>query len=272
VEPLEDRTLLSGYTFTRLTDAAAGPFANTTYSAINDRGAIAFSAYLKDGNNGLYLADGETIRTIAQRGSGFDMVASYSGMDSINASGTVVFVGTRGGVRGLYLGDGTTTRLLLAEREDGTFHGFENPVINDSGDVAFLAWLQVQTNPRVSYQGIFLYTGGTVRTLTLGSSTYTPRGLFDLNNNGQIAFLAYDNADGSSQGLFVTDGTTRTTIAHSDANVRFFGRPTINDSGTVAFAGITAAGAGVFTGNGGPLTTIYRDPNGQGTPSSTALC
>lgn len=271
VEPLEDRTLLSGYTFTRLTDAATDPFAIPNYSAINDSGAIDFGATLKDSSiTGIYLATGGTIRTIAQNGSGFSGVGN-SGMASINASGTAVFVGTSGGVRGLYLGDGTTTSLLLAESDDLTFHNFARPVINDSGDVAFWAIKQIQTNPRVAVPGIFLYTGGAVRTLTLGSSTYTPEDIFDLNNNGQIAFYAYDSADLTSYGVFVTDGTTRTTIAHSGdvvapINPGIVSRPTINDSGTVAFVGVTAAQKGVFTGNGGPLTTIYLDTTGTRTP------
>jgi hypothetical protein len=260
LEPLEDRTLPSGYTFTRLTDAETDPYWPPSTSAINSSGAVAFHASLRDSvTTGIYVASGGTVTTIAQTGSTFGAILKQGAL-SVNDAGQVAFTARppTPSVYGLYVGDGTTTSLIL--QEDANFYSFSRPLINNAGDVAFSA-LQ-QTSPGVYFSGIFLYQAGTVRTLVLNSATFST-GYFDLNNQGQIAFFAQDGAN--SGGIFVTDGSALITVAHSGSQFTLNGlqhaQPRMNDSGVVAFTAITAAGTtGVFTGNGGPLTTIASDP------------
>ncbi len=256
VEMLEDRSVPSAYTFARLTDAQSGAFQpDPTSAAINNGGAVAFIANLPDGvNKGIFLARGGSITTIVQSGPapGF---TDIGGPVSVNDAGVVAFTAVAGNTWGLYTSDGVTTRLLV--QTGATFPiNFQNPVINNAGAVAFYAL--EQTGPGTLTPGIFLASGGTVRTLVLGSPTFNLSGHFDLNNNGQVAFTTEDSQ--AHANVYVTDGTTLTPVALFGASLSpGFRDLAINDGGTVAFTAGIPGGTAVLTGNGGPLTTVATD-------------
>jgi hypothetical protein len=264
VEVLEDRTLPTAYTFTPLTEAVTVGVTGQLpllAPAINNSGDVAFFANFFRGapGGGIYVARGGAITTIAQDGSaGLTHVGENNvGVLSINASGVVAFTAFAGPSPGIFTGDGTTTPTAILPDYNAAF-----PMINDSGEVAFM--FPVAT-PAGSQYHVFLYDGGEPRDLTpydpFQQSLLDPLGF---NNNGQVAFFA---ANSVQTLLYVTDGSTRTLISSTgpgffplEPNVVNPGRrPTIDDSGTVAFIAHTAAGDGVYTGNGGPLTLLASD-------------
>lgn len=80
-----------------------------------------------------------------------------------------------------------------------------------------------------------------------------------LSNNGKVAFMA--GLFGGGRGVFVSDGTTTTTIATTVApgtqisNLEFFA-PSVNDNGLVAFRAFDTAGKrAIWVGDG---TTLQR--------------
>lgn len=81
-----------------------------------------------------------------------------------------------------------------------------------------------------------------------------------LNNAGRIAFWAVRNSGPSAGGMFTISGGVVTPIAETTSStIQDFGprRPAMNASGQVAFyANLNGGGSGVFSGNGGGLTTI----------------
>jgi hypothetical protein len=79
-----------------------------------------------------------------------------------------------------------------------------------------------------------------------------------MNNSGTLTFVAFlDTAGGST--IFAGSGAgPLTPIASTGDLFNVFSLlPAINDGGTVAFMSLLAGGdAGIFTGRGGPLTTV----------------
>lgn len=86
-----------------------------------------------------------------------------------------------------------------------------------------------------------------------------------INNKGKVAFEA--SLDAGGEGIFTGSGGQITTItdtkkfATTTTGPLSFSVPSINDRGTVAFTAVRRTieanvFVGIFTGNGGPLTTI----------------
>jgi len=168
-----------------------GPFAKYTLPAINDKGAVAFNANLKDGGKGIFVSDGSSPNTvIAETNNG---PFTYLSLPSINNNGTVAFNAgfTTGGAAILKNTDGNLTTVV--DTSSGSiFKDFKSDVaLNQQGDVAFLADLNDGST------AIYTATGsGLEKVIAVGDpldgSTVT--NLFvahtGLNNNGQIAFDA----------------------------------------------------------------------------------
>ena len=78
-----------------------------------------------------------------------------------------------------------------------------------------------------------------------------------LNNVGAVAFRG-------NSGIFVGSGAALTLIADTSGPLADdFGLPSINDARMVAFrTTLDAGGTAIFTGNGGPLTTIVSTSDG----------
>ena len=143
------------------------------------------------------------------------------------------------------------------------FRGFGDfPAINNRGEVAFIAI-------RNGVAGVFRVREDAERLTTVASVADGISSFGDdvaVNAGGVVAFGASTAAN--SRAIFKGDGTALTLIADSLVNGLFklgVGAPSINAAGTVAFAsplGPRASSAAVFTGRGGPLTTVISTSTG----------
>jgi hypothetical protein len=160
----------------------------------------------------------------------------------------------------------------------GMFTSFDEPSISN-GVVAFQGYYN-------GISGLFTGNGGTLTTIAqTGAAAPTPIGTFagfsdPVISGGTVAFLGFGPelaGGGENTGVFTGNGGALTTIAKTgDASPAggtfgFLTVPSISN-GTVAFVGSQTAltdspNSGVFTGNGGALTTIAE--TGQSAPSGT---
>jgi len=143
---------------------------------LNDSGQAAFYASLDgtpDGssdNSGIFRGDGTTLVQIARKGqvvpdgNGVLSDMRWTPASALNSRGQIVFwadiSGTNSGASddaGIFYGDGASL-VQVARRGDAapdgnaTFSSFANPMLNESGQVAFQAYLLGRTG-----QGIFLF-------------------------------------------------------------------------------------------------------------------
>jgi hypothetical protein len=138
--------------------------------------------------------------------------------------------------------------------EFNTFGTF--PAINNHGEVAFTA-------VKSGTPGVFRSREGLEQLVTIASPKDTLNSFgadVSINSSGMVAFGA--TTASNSRAIMKGDGKPLTSIVDSTMAGfigRFLGSPSINASGTVAFSAVFAQRglpAGVFTGNGGPLTAV----------------
>jgi hypothetical protein len=141
------------------------------------------------------------------------------------------------------------------------FAGFMSfPAINNHGDVAFAAVRNGEEGvfriPPAGYGNSHATTA--IASIEDGLSSFGND--VAINAGGAVAFDATTATE--SRAIFRGDGASRTLIADSVANGLakiFIGSPSINAAGTVAFFSLRSEPglpSSVFTGNGGPLTTL----------------
>jgi hypothetical protein len=136
--------------------------------------------------------------------------------------------------------------------------------MNDSGVVAFA----VNTScPSGGAAAIWTGDGGAVATVVdiCTDPQYTAVLRPSINNDGAIAFMAdtdgvegYDSVIRASGGTFVTiagPGKATTSVGPLTAAIE----PAINNNGVVTLTGQGVSAYGIYTGTGGPLTTISVD-------------
>ena len=133
------------------------------------------------------------------------------------------------------------------------------PAINEAGTVAFVG-------VRNGYgEGVFTRSMDDPAITTIASTRDNLSffaGDVCINNTGLVGFHA--NTATGSRAMFSGNAFSKTLIVDSAAQKlvgRLMGSPSINDSGTVAFFGrraLPGLPAVVFTGNGGPLTTVVE--------------
>jgi len=266
------------YEFINLYDSS-GPFNSfgipdfNAGPALNNSGTVAFSASLDTGESGIFTGSGGATTTIVDTSGPSIGFGGYS----LNNSGTVAFIST-----GVFTGNGGPITSIVSIPGSDVFFG--GPSLNDSGTVAFSL-----------DSGIFTGNGGPLTTIVDTSDISGP--FFNafspsINNGGTVAFEASGNG---GNGIFTGSGGPITTIADRNSlndqfnndlfNIIQF--PSLNDSGTVAFAvarAFDAVGtfadstpvafapppgceeepdpdseeAGILAGSGGPVTTIAR--------------
>lgn len=150
-------------------------FANSV--GLDNLGRVAFKATTDDGEEGIYLSDGVTTVTIATTAmagiSSFEFFAPRS-----NDRGQVVFRAIDdAGLQAIFVGDGAELVTVVTEHDvvptdlgpgridqhdDSTVFG-GNPVINDRGDVAFIASLTPESNSQIEWgSGLFVASGGQI--------------------------------------------------------------------------------------------------------------
>ena len=188
---------------------------------------------------------------------------------SINNVGTVTFqilktsnigVGPRP-EEAIFTGNGGAVTLVVDNKSRFTEIG--PPFINDAGIIAFVGL----DNTKRGTAGVFTANGAPATAITpLFYNVHTCCGEPSINNAGMVAFEASDAIGRST--IFRASGNQLTTIAKSDGFFKTFQREgrfvSINNTGTVAFgADLTRPNpfdlgfrVGIFTGSGGPTTTI----------------
>ena len=227
----------------------------------NARGDVAFFASLLRGAGaeGLFLAGARGIVKVAAEGDQAPGGGSLSGfgrhpIPSVNAEGNVVFaaaVSKGRTVEGIFESSRGTLRAVAVAGQpapgipSGTFASLDFPVLNDRGDVAFLATVR---RGRETVEAIHLRSGGRVRKIVSqedpapAGGTFAAFGAPALNNRGVVAFAAVVEGRGVPGGVFtVLDGRVRMLAGAGDGTplggifTKFSERVTIDDTGSVAF-------------------------------------
>jgi hypothetical protein len=255
--------MLLSYAFSLIADNSdSSTFSSFSGSpAINNAGTVAFHALLRLGGEGTYTSSDGSYTTIANTNGPF----SSLGTPAIDPGGTVAFqANLRTGGSGVFKGSGGPITHIAATGV--LFSGLNaTPTINAGGTVAFRAEFMG------GGQGVVTGSGGPVT--ILASTDGQPFSGFgtltgnhpSINAGGAVAFVSTLAAGG--EGIFTVspDGAI-TTI--TDTSGGFFSdllnadfpngnRPVMNDDGMVVLSGrLVGGGAGIFTGSGGPLTTI----------------
>jgi hypothetical protein len=163
------------------------------------------------------------------------------------------------------------TRIASSTAVGGA--GLSVPSINNFSDVAF-----VDTSP--GHVGVFIGDGGPLTTIATAAQYDLPYFAGSplapsINNSSSVAFYADLATTGFDVelGIVVGDASMLATVVSSPPPVgdaqghSYSTAPAIDDNGTVAFAvGHSGGwqGAGVFTGSGGPLTTVISDASFPG--------
>ena len=219
------------YTFTRVADSVEDGFAPDSFgcAAINERGDIAFRA-------GRVAPDG------------FNTVP---GIYRANADGTLT--------------------TIAEDPKRFNFIGV-NPSINDSGQVSFAA--RIDGGKKSDSQAILRGEGKKLTTIATTAGPFDSFG-FDtsINDAGEVAFAAeLDEELGFDEGLFSGSGTRSGVTTHYLTSTSDFDgsaeRPSINNSGDIAFVESIDGARGIFVGQEGEFTQIAAaDPTvGLGEP------
>ncbi|MFK7898498.1 MAG: choice-of-anchor tandem repeat NxxGxxAF-containing protein [Myxococcota bacterium] len=202
---------------------------------------------------------------------------------SLNNTGEVVFYSTIAGsdvLHGIFVGDGLMTRsaALTGDAAPGTSGGVFSSIftvakINDNQDVAFSASISGGS----TFSGLFLENAGVVTPIALSgdpapgtSGTYFSflSSFISLNNVGQIAAVSGISGFPPTAGLFIESAAGGSLLVESGAAVpgvpgatfTSFAKPSINDSGDVAFEAAFSAGGtnsrGIFKYASGVISII----------------
>jgi hypothetical protein len=262
----------SGYTVAP--DGSIYVFDSVMTPVINASGQIAFYATLSGPSSRVGIVAGTpgALQIVAKNGDAAPSGGNFSTLNYpvLNSAGQVAFFANTsvsgGGIFARTPGFPATTAALVgtATPATGNYAVLNNPVLNASGQVAFLA--------RTSFDdfAIFAGTPGTALTTVALQGTASPSGgTFNqvttpaLNSAGKVLFRASLNGSTSSYGLFFgTPGTTLTPVALSSSTSPaggIFGllssTPTVNAAGQVAF---------ISDRNGNSSSAIFA-----GTPGTT---
>jgi len=243
------------YTFTNIVE---GNLSDLNDPSFNDSGTVAFAALGREIHTGIFTGSGGPITTLYDESGPFNdlFFLTQTGTPSLNDNGTVAFVaGLDVGGEGIFTGSGRPPTTIVDT--SGPFANVSDPSLNNSGTVAFRGQLDA------GGQGIFTGAGGAITTIADSSGPFTTFVVApDINDSGTVAFVA--SLDVGGQGIFTGSGGAITTIADRRGPFDFFIPPvgtfffiSLNNSDTVAFwAHLDRGGQGIFTGSGGPITTI----------------
>ena len=180
-------------------------------------------------------------------------------------------------------GWGTPVQLLAAGAPapgGGTLAGILWVHMNTRGDVAFYAWYQASPGAPV-VGGIFKYASGITSRVAVpgdaaptgGVYTFVENGgpqVFDMNDNGDIVFIAQTSLMGSGEAIFLTLGDQQvvgvgdaTPLGGSIANFKWAGGEVhVNDSVEISFSASLnggSAAAALFTWASGVITPVVWD-------------
>ncbi len=252
-----------------------------------DFGELAFLLGTKLGRPtkwGVYLG-GQTLVQIAQQDDDApDGLGRFTrfGPPYLNNRGEVAFTaiatggsGRRSGHNGVYKGRrGSLTQVArinqAAPDGNGRFTGFNAVVLNDVGDVAFIADLAGTKGGALDDHGVYRGAGGALTGIArAGQPAPDGNGIFsdfnppDLNDSGTVAFSAFlfktQAGAADDSGVFYRRGAAITQVAREgsktpgDATAIFaeFGLPALNPTGVLAFSAILVPTGGKGVGRRG---------------------
>lgn len=251
----------SGGSTTTIVDTTGGVFAVSNLGlgatpVINNSGVVAFFGVLAaTGDRGFFTGSGGSITTIATNGTGSPF-STFGVTPSINAAGTVAFQASlAAGGQGIFTGSGGSTTTIATT----STNQLSNPVINDTGNVAF--WERFGVLPGPFTFGILTGAGGPTTTIVqTGSGFFLLNQVPSMNNAGTVAFGATVLG---GQGIFAGNGEPTTKLVDDSGPFGGFVLPpsnfSINDAGELAFqVGLDAGGSGIFTGAALANDTVVR--------------
>ena len=259
LEALEDRCLLSSYSFTPIADN--GPNSSFSLKALNqpglnDEGTVMFHSALQSGPIGVFTVDraGE-LGTIAQTdsvgASDFFLGGSITDDGTVSLGASLVPTG-----QAIFTGKGEGLTRIADTGPDSPFNSFLAPAapINNHDTVVFRAVLKT-----TGQTGIFTDRAGEApKTLYLTGDAFTALSQPIIQRNGDEVSFEANFAGG--EGIFLGDGTTTTTIATTGGTYSALTGGVTNDEGQVVFIASLAAGSGqaIVVGDGSQLTTIAQ--------------
>ncbi|MFN7727374.1 MAG: choice-of-anchor tandem repeat NxxGxxAF-containing protein [Rubrivivax sp.] len=283
--------------------AGAGKFLSFSLGApLNEAGQIAFLARITDGtgSEGVYRSGSDGVLTaLAVQGQSAPASGGSTFFDFfnpvLNEAGQTAFLSNLvggGSTQGIYLrsSGGTPTALALRGQGapgagSGTFSDLFTPVLNASGQTAFMAVINGGTSPRAIYRS----SGSTLTPIAMQgqSAAGAGAGLFSgfssptLNDAGQTAFLGFIAGGSSTQGVYRSgSGNTPTAIAlqgqgaagAGTGTFSGFSAPLLNAAGQTAFSATITGGSstqGIYrSSSGSALTAIALQ--GQSAPGAGA--
>ena len=226
-------TVVPGGTPVELVNTA-GPFSDFDFSvAINAVGAVAFHGTLDDGSEGIFTVARGAAPVLVAR-SGQDGFAGF-GRPTLNASGTVAFVGFGGGVRGIYTAPAGGTPVQRLSNA-GPFDAFYfNAPITDAGRLAFTASLDNGSGslstlePDGSLAEVANTDGPIVSLFNQGQPAVT--------DTGRVAFAAQLDLGGEAVYLEISGGSP-VEVLNTDGVFEDFLGVDINAAGLLAFGAI----------------------------------
>ena len=176
------------------------------------------------------------------------------GAPSINRKGDVAFkAGLSGGsaMSGIFVASGgQILNVALSKDQDGkgtaAYFDFGDPVINDSGDVAFFGrtgnGMHITEGAVVLQRGpnlVEIARSGQPAPGTSGNFAELERHGLALNNSGAVVFDATVSGTGSVEGIFSTSGNgVGPIVLSTDPRFGHFSGLALNDAGQVAFVAV----------------------------------
>ena len=217
--------------FTNVVDSTSGFGAFGNFPAINNHGAIAFTAVQNGVGAGVFLVReaSEKATPIATVSDGLTFFADSV---AVNSAGVVAFAATTtDNSLAIFKGDGVFRRLIADSIANGLFKlGLGAPSINAAGTVAFSSVLAQRGSP----SAIFTSNGGPLKTVvSTGASGFTGFQNVAINDAGTVVFPA-SRTDGSI-GVFTASNTV-VDLVDTNRHPEFesFGDAVINNAGTIA--------------------------------------
>ena len=254
VEWLEDRNLLSLYTFTPIADTDGDLSSFGRAPALNNLGLVAFTAKNSNGIDNVYTGDGMVRTTIGGPSSSDETLDLYP---SVNDSGTAAFVLRSSQTERIVDGNGGPLTTLY-QRGDFGFFSFGPAALNQSGVVAFWTSTYILSIPEEVMAGDGGEPTRIDRSESFGFTTFGTAP--SLNDAGTVAYSYMFRGPTSENAIKIGAGEKPTTL-YSDHGDFFssFGNPVVNATQTVAFyATLKAGNTGIFQGDGGPVTIIAK--------------
>lgn len=228
-------------------------------AAINDAGAVAFSAQLNGGKatGGVFLAQQGKLTAVAVSGATPPDAAGGTLADfeppMLSNAGDVAFLASvrqgRETGEAIYLWRRGVLSKVVASGDHvpggGLFSGFGRPALNSRGAVAFGAL--IEQGPILG--GIFISTGKDIHPVLAAATPSPTGGIFarfseriELNDAGTIALSAVLTQGGPDTAVFVVDNDTPRAIAAvgeaasgGGSFAAFASWPVMSESGAVAF-------------------------------------